>query len=40
MLYRATELLVETRCIMAGLGYLDRLDYVAIMSSEVVYALA
>src|SRR5881628_975079 len=40
LLHRATEKLAETRTYIQSLPYLDRLDYVSIMSNEHAYCLA
>ncbi|CUT17850.1 MULTISPECIES: NADH-quinone oxidoreductase subunit D [Candidatus Ichthyocystis] len=39
-LHRATEKLIETRTYLQSLPYMDRLDYVSMMSNEHAYCLA
>ncbi|MFC5609936.1 NADH-quinone oxidoreductase subunit D [Variovorax soli] len=40
LLHRATEKLAETRTFIQSLPYMDRLDYVSMMSNEHAYCLA
>jgi NADH-quinone oxidoreductase subunit D len=40
LLHRATEKLAETRTYVQSLPYMDRLDYVSMMSNEHAYCLA
>jgi NADH-quinone oxidoreductase subunit D len=40
LLHRATEKLAETRTYLQNLPYMDRLDYVSMMSNEHAYVLA
>ncbi|MBT2324520.1 NADH-quinone oxidoreductase subunit D [Variovorax paradoxus] len=40
LLHRATEKLAETRTYIQSLPYMDRLDYVSMMSNEHAYCLA
>ena len=40
LLHRATEKLAETRTYVQALPYMDRLDYVSMMSNEHAYCLA
>lgn len=40
LLHRATEKLAETKTYMQALPYMDRLDYVSMMSNEHAYCLA
>jgi NADH-quinone oxidoreductase subunit D len=40
LLHRATEKLIETKTYMQALPYMDRLDYVSMMSNEHAYVLA
>jgi NADH-quinone oxidoreductase subunit D len=40
LLHRATEKLAETRTYIQNLPYMDRLDYVSMMSNEHAYCLA
>jgi len=40
LLHRATEKLVETKTYLQALPYMDRLDYVSMMSNEHAYCLA
>src|SRR5262249_13861055 len=40
LLHRATEKLVEYKTYLQALPYLDRLDYVSMMSNEHAYCLA
>src|SRR5512147_2511085 len=40
LLHRATEKLAETRTYLQTLPYMDRLDYVSMMSNEHAYCLA
>ena len=40
LLHRATEKLAETRTFLQNLPYMDRLDYVSMMSNEHAYVLA
>ena len=40
LLHRATEKLAETRTYIQNLPYMDRLDYVSMMSNEHAYVLA
>jgi NADH-quinone oxidoreductase subunit D len=40
LLHRATEKLAETRTFLQTLPYMDRLDYVSMMSNEHAYVLA
>jgi NADH-quinone oxidoreductase subunit D len=40
LLHRATEKLAETKTYMQALPYMDRLDYVSMMSNEHAYVLA
>ncbi len=40
LLHRATEKLAETRTYLQALPYMDRLDYVSMMSNEHAYCLA
>ena len=40
LLHRATEKLAETRTYIQALPYMDRLDYVSMMSNEHAYCLA
>jgi len=40
LLHRATEKLVETKPFNQSIGYMDRLDYVSMMSNEHAYVLA
>jgi NADH-quinone oxidoreductase subunit D len=40
LLHRATEKLAETRTFLQALPYMDRLDYVSMMSNEHAYVLA
>jgi NADH:ubiquinone oxidoreductase subunit D len=40
LLHRGTEKLIEYRTFLQGLPYLDRLDYVSMMSQEHSYCLA
>ncbi|TFZ08841.1 NADH-quinone oxidoreductase subunit D [Ramlibacter humi] len=40
LLHRATEKLAETRTFIQNLPYMDRLDYVSMMSNEHAYCLA
>ncbi|KAG7193907.1 NADH:ubiquinone oxidoreductase 49kD subunit [Scheffersomyces spartinae] len=40
LLHRGTEKLIESKTYMQALPYFDRLDYVSIMTNELVFALA
>src|SRR5712692_6450748 len=40
LLHRATEKLAETRTFMQSVPYMDRLDYVSMMSNEHAYVMA
>src|SRR5271156_7181295 len=40
LLHRATEKLAETRTFLQSVPYMDRLDYVSMMSNEHGYVLA
>jgi NADH:ubiquinone oxidoreductase subunit D len=40
LLYRASESLLHARQLLAGMGYLDRLDYVACLNAEALWALS
>ena len=40
LLHRATEKLAESRTFIQSLPYMDRLDYVSMMSNEHAYCLA
>ncbi len=40
LLHRATEKLAETRSFLQALPYMDRLDYVSMMSNEHAYVMA
>ncbi len=40
LLHRATEKLAESRTYIQSLPYMDRLDYVSMMSNEHAYCLA
>src|SRR5476649_1265537 len=40
LLHRATEKLAETRTFIQSVPYMDRLDYVSMMSNEHAYVLA
>jgi NADH-quinone oxidoreductase subunit D len=40
LLHRATEKLAETRTFLQNLPYMDRLDYVSMMSNEHAYVMA
>ena len=40
LLHRATEKLAETKTFIQSLPYMDRLDYVSMMSNEHAYCLA
>ncbi len=40
LLHRATEKLIETKTYIQALPYMDRLDYVSMMSNEHAYVLA
>ena len=40
LLHRATEKLAETRTFLQNVPYMDRLDYVSMMSNEPAYVLA
>ncbi|KAA8902322.1 hypothetical protein DIURU_002776 [Diutina rugosa] len=40
LLHRGTEKLIETKTYMQALPYFDRLDYVSMMTNELVFALA
>src|SRR3972149_5683765 len=40
MLHRATEKLAETKTWLQALPYMDRLDYMSMMSNEHAYCLA
>ena len=40
LLHRATEKLAETRTFIQSLPYMDRLDYVSMMSNEHAYCMA
>ena len=40
LLHRATEKLIETKTYLQALPYMDRLDYVSMMSNEHAYCLA
>jgi len=40
LLHRGTEKLLETKTIIQGLPYFDRLDYISLMAQEHAYALA
>jgi NADH-quinone oxidoreductase subunit D len=40
LLHRATEKLVESKTYLQALPYMDRLDYVSMMSNEHAYCLA
>ena len=40
LLHRATEKLMETKPYLHSIGYMDRLDYVSMMSNEHAYVMA
>jgi len=40
LLHRGTEKLIESKTFMQALPYFDRLDYVSMMTNELVFALA
>ena len=40
LLHRATEKLAESKTYMQSLPYMDRLDYVSMMSNEHAYVMA
>src|SRR5438132_13414661 len=40
LLHRATEKLAETRTFIQSVPYMDRLDYVSMMSNEHAYVMA
>src|ERR1700740_1748969 len=40
LLHRATEKLAETKTFIQSLPYMDRLDYVSMMSNEHAYCMA
>ena len=40
LLHRGTEKLVETKPYLQNIGYMDRLDYVSMMSNEHAYVMA